>query len=257
MSKDLFFKSVYEEFWNLVNEYRINLPGQYLSYEDYPGQSKDMIYGMQEVDSTRELLNTIHQFSTSLNKLTLWNEIISKYGDMEQKIDLYHEFINHLVYYCLHQPYEFKSRLIFLATQLCYTEGLGKQLIKRNEIEGDEEININSLKKVVKHWQKGQILLEAIKKIDGKDFREKTKDYRRRSQHRVPPQIDHGIKVKWVRSFPESDPKSNRICYALGQESPLEIVELIPPLVSELQLMINSFKVFRCLIDEHTMHKPS
>lgn len=76
MDTPTLFKSVYEKLWALVAEERILLPGRFLPY-DHPAESKDLIYSLQEGEFTRELLNTINQFSARLNQIVLWEEVLS------------------------------------------------------------------------------------------------------------------------------------------------------------------------------------
>src|ERR1039458_1319666 len=150
------FKSAYEKLWALVAEKRIALPGRFLPY-NHPSESKDAIYSLQEGEFTRELLNSINQFSTRLNQLVLWEEVLSNYGE-DQALELRLEFTSLILYYCLHQPYEFRSRLIFAATGLCYTNGIDRKLLTKSDVRNDDDINFESLNKVVKHWQSGNAL---------------------------------------------------------------------------------------------------
>lgn len=240
------FKLAYEKHWALVAEKRIVLPGRFLSY-DHPSQSKDLIYSLQENEFTRELLNSINQFSARLNQLVVWEEVLSIY-DKDQTLELRFEFTTLLLYFCLHQPYEFRSRLIFSSTQLCYTQGIDSKLLSKDDVNKDDDINYASLNKVLKHWQAGNTLLEAIQKLNGTEFRDRTSNYRNRAQHRVPPGVGYGITNVIERTFP---PDAS-VAYSFGTAAPLATEQLIPLLVGEVNLMIDAFDAYRKLIDEHT-----
>lgn len=246
MDTPTLFKSAYEKLWALVAEGCISLPGRFLPY-DHPSKSKDLIYSLQEGEFTRELLNSINQFSARLNQIALWEEVLSNY-DEDQTLELRFEFTSLLLYYCLHQPYEFRSRLIFAATQLCYTHGIDRNLLNKSDVSKDDDINYASLNKVAIHWRAGTFLLTAIRELNGSEFRESTNNYRNRAQHRVPPGIDHGHTNVIERTFPPGA----RVAYSFGEAAPLATESLVPLLVGELNLMIGAFEAYRKLVDEHT-----
>jgi hypothetical protein len=89
-------QSAYQKLWALITENRIALPRRFLPY-DFPSQSGDPIYALQENEFTRELVNSINQFSFRLDRLTLWEEVISGYCE-EQALELRLEFTEPLVY---------------------------------------------------------------------------------------------------------------------------------------------------------------
>jgi hypothetical protein len=246
MDTSTLFKSAYEKLWSVIAEGSISLPGRFLPY-DHPSESEDMIYSLQEVEFTRELLNSINQFSARLNQIVLWEEVLSNY-DEDQARELRFEFTSLLLYYCLHQPYEFRSRLIFAATQLCYTHGIDRNLLNKNDVSKDDDINYASLNKVAIHWRAGTVLLEAIRGLNGGKFREGTNNYRNRAQHRVAPGIDHGHTNVIERTFSPGV----RVEYIFGEAAPLATGSLVPLLVVELNLMIGAFEAYRRLVDEHT-----
>ena len=244
MDTPTLFRSAYEKLWALVAEERIPLPGRFLPY-DHPSESKSLIYSLQEGEFTRELLNSINQFSARLNQVVLWEEVLSTY-DEDQTFELRFEFTSLLLYYCLHQPYEFRSRLIFAATQLCYTHGIDRNILNRGDVAKDDDIDYSSLNKVAVHWVAGAALLASIRELNSKEFRENTNNYRNRAQHRVPPGVDYGHTNVIERTFPPD----GRVAYSFGEAAPLATDQLVPLLVRELDLMILAFEAYRRLVDE-------
>lgn len=240
------FQSAYAAYWALIAENRIVLPGQFLPY-DHPSQSGDLIYSLQEQEFTRELLNAINQLSSRLNQLVLWEEVISKYED-DHQFELRHEFTALPIYYCLHQPYEFRSRLIFAATQLCYTRGIDCKVLNKTDIQDEDHINYASLDKVAKHWSAGNSLLSTIGNLNDKEFRKRTYNYRNRAQHAIPPGVDFGHTNVIERTFPPDA----RVAYSFGEAAPLATAELIPLLENESRYMVAAFLAYRRLIDDHT-----
>lgn len=172
--------------------------------------------------------------------------VLSNY-DEDQKLELRFEFTSLLLYYCLHQPYEFRSRLIFAATQLCYTNGIDRNLLNKDDVSKDDDINYASLNKMAEHWQAGAVLLAAIRELNSSKFRKSTSNYRNRTQHRVPPGVDYGHTNVIERTFPPDA----RVAYSFGEAAPLATEGLVPLLVDELNLMIHAFEAYRRLVDEH------
>jgi hypothetical protein len=201
---------------------------------------------LKPASTIAEIRNTINQFSSRLYLLALWEEVIGGYCE-EQALELRLEFTELLVYYCLHEPYEFPSRVIFAAIQLCYTRGLERRLIEKIDVDRDRDINYRSLDKVAKHWQDGRRLLESVQALNRATFREGTNNYRHRTQHRIRPGIDFGYTNIIERSFPPDA----RVAYTFGEAAPLATANLIPMLTDELRLMIAAFEVYRTLVDEH------
>jgi hypothetical protein len=218
----------------------------FLGYE-YPEGSPDIRYQWQEHDFTRELVNAFNTYAFWVWRLGLWEEVLRSYAGNDV-LELRREFTALPFDYCLSAPYMFKSRIIFCATQLCYTEGLSDKLISQKEISTDYEIDMNALVKVAKHWHSGSELVKALKEVNGQQYRDATGNYRNKSQHRHPPCLDFGLTANVVRSFPGANSGS----YSFGETPPLATSDALPALVAEADRMKAAFLAYRALVEEHT-----
>lgn len=245
------FQDAYKKLWQLVAEERLSPSTQFLPYS-FKTETRDLIYGLQEQEYTRELLNAINQFSARLHRLVLWEEVISQYEENEAD-ELRFEFTRLIVYYSLHQPYEFRSRLIFSATQLCYIRGIANKTIAPAEVVEDSRIDYVSLERASRNWQAREYLLESIRTLNSTEFRSGTNNYRNRTQHRIPPGIDFGNSSVVERKFPAA----GGVSYTVGESGPLTATEVIPLLVQESARMVSAFHAFRLLIEEHVAQEAS
>lgn len=246
MHERKFFETAYAKFLSLIAERRVDLSDRFLPY-NYESKSTDLIYWLYEQEFTRELLNTINQFTARINDLVLWEEVISEYVD-DDAFELRHEFTNLILYYCLHQPYEFRARLIYSATQLCYTRGIACGAITKAEIDKERDIDLPSLTKAIAGWREGIHLLQAIEKVNSTQYRERTNNYRNRRQHRVAPGVIYGVTNVIERSFPSK----TRVAYSFGEAPPLNTRELIPSFTAERDAMISAFEAYWALVREQT-----
>lgn len=213
---------------------------------DYTSNSNDFIYSIQEDDFTRELVNLFNQFAYWLNRISLLEKVLSQYSDNDRE-ELRYEFTKLPLDYCLQFPYQLRSRLIFYATQLCYTCGVAKKLIPKSEVEADERIKFISLKSVSVHWEAAALLVEAICNVDAETYRTQTQNYRNKSQHRHAPCIDFGYVSNIARTFP----KGSRVAYSFGQTPPLMAADLLPILIEEADRLRKAFFAYRGLITDH------
>lgn len=218
----------------------------FLGFEYSEGQA-DITYGWQERDFTRELINTFNKYALWVWRLDLWEEVFRSYAE-DEVLELRLEFATLPLNYCLSAPYKFKSRIVFCATQLCYTKGLSNKLISTKSVREDDKININTLIEVAKHWVSGPELVKALRDVDAQKYREATGDYRNKSQHRHPPGLDFGLIASVERSFPAGC----FVSYSFGELPPLTTSNVLSALVAEADLMKTAFLAYRALIEEHS-----
>jgi hypothetical protein len=235
----------YKQLHDLIESNEIKDSIQFLEF-DYPDDQLDFIYGLQENDFTRELANTFNQFAYWLNRIAKWEYVLLAYTE-EEANELRYEFTAVQFDYCLHSPYKFKSRLAFCATHLCYTNAIAKKLIDKDKVKRDEDIKLDSLIALAHHWPNGLRLVEALKAVDDKEYRNATSNYRNRSQHQHPKNLDFGYITNIVRSFPAGA----HVSYSVGESPPLKTTTVLPVLISEAERMRAAFFVYRSLIEQH------
>ncbi len=227
------------------------LLSQLLGYEHpqrdraQPNGPHEFIYDLQERDFSRELINTFNRYAYRLNRLALWEKVLR--DDAEDEVhELRLEFTELPLDDCLHAPYSFKSRIIFCATQLCYTKAIFDHLITKDRMKPAEKINIAALRAVANHWPAGLLLIESLEAIDDDRHRELTGNYRNKAQHRHPPRLDHGYTADIVRNV-----KPSSVSYSFGETPPLNTNNLLPVLADQAKLMVAGFFAYRALVDEH------
>ncbi|WON74780.1 hypothetical protein [Nitrosospira sp. Is2] len=210
----------------------------------------DLRYDWQERDFRRELINSFNEYAVYVWRLTLWEKVLRDYGD-EEVIELRMEFTSLPFEYCLSAPYKFKSRVIFCATQLCYTQALADKLVLAASLHPDEKIDINSLEGAAKHWLSGPRLVKALRDVDAPQYRSATGNYRNKSQHRHPQRLDHGLTASAVRTFSPT----GSVNYVLCQSAPLAAREVLPVLATEADFMKTAFLSYCHLVEEQTAIK--
>ena len=222
---------------------------QYLRHEDTDSVQSvhphDFMYKIQESDFTREIINDYNKYAYRLNRLSLWEKVIENYFSGNEN-EIQYEFTDILFDYCLGAPYEFKSRVIFCASHLCYANGLLIKKITRDDIVADDQININSLKKLAALWERGPALVEALEAIDSKQHRDATGNYRNRSQHQFPPRLITGHIANIQRTFGERG-----FSVSFGQVPPLQTQDLLPFLTAQAELMQKGYWAYWNLVQEH------
>lgn len=223
---------------------------------DYKGNDHDIddretnihyfIYNLQETDFTREIINLYNLFAYWVNKLHTWEQVLREYGEDDAQ-ELRYEFTRLPFDHCLHFPYQFKSKLIFCSTRLCYTRAITKEKICQKDVERDNEINMDSLIKAVEPWSSGEELIKSIYAMDGKEFRQEIRNYRNKAQHRHAPCLEFGHILEMNLSFP----KGYSYSFAMQQLSPVRFQDIIPTFISESEKARTAFSAYRQLIAEH------
>ena len=213
---------------------------------DYSSDANDFIYSQQEEDFTRELVNSFNQFAYWLARINLWEQVLAEYTELDAE-ELRFEFTTLQLDYCLHFPHQFKSKLVFCATQLCYTRGIAQNRVSRNEVITDEKINLGALARVAGRWKSGDALVAALREIDSAEYREQTENYRNKAQHRHGPRLDFGLVASIVREFPADA----HVAYLFGQSSPLLTRNVLPVLAAEGERLRSAFHAYRTLVETH------
>jgi|CXWL01.1.fsa_nt_gi hypothetical protein len=218
----------------------------FLGYK-YPEGKPDFIYDLQERDFTRELVNAFNQYAYWVERVGLWEDILCGYSE-DEALELRFEFTTLLLDYCLSFPQKFKSRIIFCATQLCYTKGIAEKLISKECVRSHEKIDMSALVAIANHWSSCVKLVAVLRDVDAKQYRESTANYRNKAQHQHPQRLDYGHTANVVRSFPPG----YSVSYAFGESPPLATSDVLPSLIEEAAKMQIAFFVYRDLVGEHT-----
>lgn len=161
-----------------------------------------MFGGMMVTDELRQMTNIINYWHFLLLRWHAWNMVIANYND-DEAWTLRSEFLIPLTHHCLLSPSSTRDTLTFVATnslhqlRLALGGGYEDRLVgdpqsgkKQNHLKrADKE---QRLMNVISSWREGKVLIDAIRSIDDKAYREATSDYRNRSSHAIGPRLALG-----------------------------------------------------------------
>ena len=229
-----------------------------------------------ELEYTRELTNLYNKFTNELFRLHVLGNIIEEYESSIQP-KLRHEFTITVLHYCLHQPNEYRNRMIYFCTYLCHFANLITQEGYKDDLVDDKDMNFKALEKVSKTWKSSVSLIKALDLLGNRneEFKDNTNDFRNKAQHCQPPSLEFGFtgSLKRIRkkgnpitedeiqsSFFEtnlfsdvqdvnqsSDAKES-IVYQFGVTQPLENKDILPILIQQGKNMQSAFKEYWKLV---------
>ncbi len=232
-----------------------------------------------ETEYTYELTNLYNKFTKELFRLHVLNNIIREYEPSIQP-KLRHEFTTTVLYYCLHQPNEYRNRMIYFCTYLCHYANLMTQEGYKDDLVDDKDINFKVLRKVSKEWESSVSLIKALDLLGNRneEFKDNTNDFRDKAQHRQPPSLEFGFtgSVKRIRKkgnpitedeiqsscfetglfsdsqdLNHSSEATDYIVYQFGATQPLESKDILPILIRQGENMQSAFKEYWKLVTEH------
>jgi len=109
-------------------------------------------------------------------------------------------------------------------------------------------IKKNVLAKVAKRWKHGANLMALLDNIAGEQFQQRTRFYRNKAQHRIPPCLEFGQSNFLTRN----QEKDGKVSYTFGYADAITTEEAIPILICEWGSMQGAFEAYWDLVSEHT-----
>ena len=195
-------------------------------------------------DFTREIINSINVFRLYIKSLVSWQDVLNE-TRKDDKPYIIIEFLAPLVDYCMNQPYSIRNKYIFSITHLLHqSRTLTEIEWSDSYLPNDDKINYKTLLKVAKDYIDIDDFLSEINNINNQDFVSITSDYRSRSHHRYPRNIEFG----YSPSFKRQKDKENKVVYYIGGEPAILISELIQPLLNQHIMMLNSIHSYSEII---------
>ena len=275
------FKEVMDKYYAIRDKGDATFSLDFQSYDfkvDSTGAGLDPWFHV-EPEYTRELTNLYNKFTKELFRLHVLRNIIEEYESSIQP-KLRYEFTITVLYYCLHQPNEYRNRMIYFCTYLCHYANLMTQEGYKDDLVNDKKIDFKVFNNVSKTWKSSVSLIEVLSLLGNKneEFKDNTNDFRDKAQHRQPPSLELGLtgSVKRIRkngnpitedeirsSFFETNLFSDvqdvnqssevqeYIVYQLGATQPLESKDILPILVQQGENMQSAFKEYWKLVTEH------
>jgi len=241
------FRAAYSEYWDAVESGSVEAPCKMLPY-DYVVEGRAFVWESFVNEFTRELLNTINGFADQINNLTIWTGVLSKRNEEDQLI-LRYEFTALPLYYCLHKPREFRERFVFCLSHLCHQANCICRSGYQDRLEPDHRICIETLRRVAAPWNAAPPAIEAVSAISAAEFDRRTRQFRNRTQHRIPPSLEYGHTNFVTRSQDDE----GRVGYTFGFLEPITTESALPLLIEEWQLMRIAFDRYWQVVEEQDL----
>jgi hypothetical protein len=159
-----------------------------------------------------ELINAINAWNHRLRSWAAWNRVLTSFSVEKDRWDVRSEFVEPLVFFCLHQPASTRDRLIRFATQVVHVGNMRLIAGYRDELREDARV-FKRLQQNHKfphavflrrdeaeaqfreksgEWRAAAALLADVLQLDAKDYRDATGDWRNRAAHGIPQHFEFG-----------------------------------------------------------------
>jgi len=226
---------------NFIDQDSYNIP----NLEGISGQWFQ--FRLMAEDFTRELINAINAFSLNMNRLKIWCDILSNCNDSKERQALLIEFIEPIAFVCLNKPYSLRSQFTYATTHLLHLSNSRKSSCWKDQLVTDgEHINYKILEKVGKGWNNFTSFSKALSGIDDEEFRNSTSDFRNKSHHAIPPELEFGI----TSFIQRTETKDRKVSYKIGGIAPLRVNNAFDHLQLQQQACINTFNLYWKLMEE-------
>jgi len=242
-----------EKLFRLYLDARQTLPaiGHYVGYGwgnlPNPLSGLWLPYSQMFEEFSREISNTINDFTNGVRSLAAWDQAIDGLSD-EAKLRAVHTFIDVVATSAMGMPFVVRSRFLFAAAHLCHQANqvrLGSSW--RDDLPLDDAIEMNVADTYGKPWRKYNRFKLALERISDKGFREQSRDFRNAYQHRFSPRFVIGITQLATRI---SDPETKRIVYGIGSRPAMALSDVVSMLAERLERVYKAFDAFRALVAE-------
>ncbi|BCM23829.1 hypothetical protein [Methyloradius palustris] len=205
-----------------------------------------LIYSQMLTEFSREISNVINDLTNYTFWLDCWDQVLAGVGD-DEKMSILHDYVNPLAITALNLPYAIRSRLIFGNAHLSHQANRfidGEEW--KDDLPLDDAIYFSVADKYCSKWFSYTKLKLALEKIDNKEYKEKTDDFRNKYNHRFSRRIELGISGLVNRHVSTT----GEVSYSLSAVSPLKLGEIVETLEKQCQHCYKAFNRFQKLIHE-------
>lgn len=185
--------------------------------------------------------NSINEFLRYINNLEAWENIIKDKNDNE-KFEIIIEFIAPIATLAINMPYVIRSRFIYSAVHLCHQSNFIKGINWESDVPVENDICFNLASKYCSKWKNYGKLKIVLEGIANNNYKNETKDFRNKYNHRYTLGIELG-KTEFIKRI-------GKARYALGHTDPLKIEQLLPVLTGQHVKCLNALKEYRKLVEE-------
>lgn len=220
-----------------------------------------MPYSLMLKEFSQELANEINNFTYYINNLRAWSKTIEGMNikdDDTQNNDycflINREFITPICTKLLCFPYTICARFSFAAAHLCHQANKTIEAEWSDNLPLDQKIDKNITDHYGKYWRKWKHLKKCVEKLNGKNFKQNTYDFRNMHTHRFSPHIWFGLNIRVKRTNNKNDyfsvPKEG-IIYGFGEDPALKVKDILNLLIKERNFCYEAFAAFQELVYEH------
>ncbi len=265
-------RTVYDIFLDDFYEGQSEPNEHYLPYDfDFLKQKKLSLHAREIIrHELVELTNTLNSWQESLQKWSIWNNIILTYSEIDAW-SIRNEFMDKNTHFCLMQPSRIRDLITTVATNSFHQVLLCKKKDHRDHLFG-EKTHPDEKPKFLKRAQKekrmqdlfGKINLNSFFienhiKLNTGDYESQTSDYRNLFCHSIPPRFSEGLTriverdiVQATKMVEQLDgtyseeliPDKVAVRYSFGGTLPLQLDEMF-------YLNLSQYKIARTCYDEY------
>lgn len=204
-----------------------------------------MGYSLMLDEHSRELANSINEFRRYIDNIEALKVILDGCDD-DTKWRMLVEFIAPFATLAINMPYVISYRFIYSICHLCHQSNLTKDPKRIDKFPLEKDIDFAIADEYCSLWKEYKKLKKALEKINDKKFREITKDFRNKYNHRYSINIEIGL-TEFVKRVVKDNGK---VIYGLGYTKPLKIDQLLPILKKQHLSCLDAFEQYQKLINE-------
>lgn len=207
-----------------------------------------LAYSQMFKEFSIELANGLNALRRHTHELTAWRDVLATMNTQEQ-LDAAVDFVDPLATVALNLPYVIRSRFSFSAAHLCHQANRAKQGAKwKDDFPLDNKIMRGIEDKYGEGWGTYGVFKTCLEKIDAKDYREATCDFRNAYNHRFSPRIVLGVSNLVNRQVNE---ETGAISYKFGATPALTLPRVVTALETQCEHAFRAFESFQQLVREH------
>lgn len=230
-------------------------------------------WNLSVASEIQELINGANVWGARLHQWRAWNAILDEVTNTDDKWALLDHFIEPLAFYCLHQPSATSDRLARVAENVLHQANLSVDPTSPDRLIQDRAQGMHlrrnerrkQLDQLGARWSCYQPFAKALAALNGRDYREASRNFRNLSVHSIAPRLELGDVLRAERGVgPWSEPvmqpdggylmveQPDRLCvsYAMGVTEPIPSSDAHAINLEEYQLVRTVLCRFEELIEE-------
>ncbi|MCK4151998.1 hypothetical protein [Ralstonia pseudosolanacearum] len=206
-----------------------------------------------------ELTNTLNEWRSALRRWYVWLEVLARY-DEQTAWALQWEFVESIAFQCLFYPSATRDRFGFVATNALHqarmtADSAYKDVLDQDPKKPDGKQRMLTrpdreaqLSRIAEPYEGRDTFMDRLQSLDGKDYRNLTRDYRNRASHAIAPRLSVGLTNIVVRRVvpatklveqengfykEEVIPNRQQVSYGFGGLPPLPLREVFAANLAE------------------------